>query len=196
MGMNLHLPQRFFLTRNAQRISACLCVALVAASALAALRRTSAGDPDVWERRDYSVVIATITDVQKKGEGYVPYTASLAPIATIAGRLDPSLRSSVAVSFYVSSLTSSIPAPPQEGALVLAAVERVSDPDREKPASFWVDSNVCPFMPDDAGIVTLKDLNDPRIAQTLQRIRDARAGAMPKALREAIERGASTRPTK
>ena len=152
---------------------------------------TSAGNPDTWKKRKLSVIVATIKDVKSAdGDPSQPYRATLTPLATIAGGFDPSASPTLAVRFFAAKSGSAIDEVPKDGATVLVVIERdVTYADEQEP-SVWIDSNKCPFMPGSAGLVTIDGLDDKRVPETLKRIRDARAGAVPKAiLDEAAKQG-------
>jgi len=167
--------------------SAFLCRPLREASSWRAWDDNRCGTASV-DRLSYSVIVAEIRDVRKiPGDGDRPYAATLVPAATIAGDFDASLHPTLSVRFYVSALTSSINRPPQNGTLVLASViigRRHAD---EKEPSDWIDSDLVAFMPGQSGLVALECFADPKVAQTLEKIRAVRG-------RPVGESGATTRP--
>jgi hypothetical protein len=156
---------------------------MILVATLAIAHRSSGGvgtltgrEPRIWNEGNISVIAATVAEVTKgEGEGHQPYRATLVPLATLAGSFDPSLRPALRVRFYVSSLTSSVENAPPNGATVLAVIETSAIHGDETTASDWVRSDVCRFMPDGSALVVLKDLNDPRLGETLKRLQDARA---------------------
>ena len=163
-------------------------VVLCARQAAGGLGTTTGAEPRLWTDYHYSVIVAEIRDVRKiPGDGDRPYAATLVPAATIAGDFDASLHPTLSVRFYVSALTSSINRPPQNGTLVLASVvigRRHAD---EKEPSDWIDSDLVAFMPGQSGLVALECFADPKVAQTLEKIRAVRG-------RPVGESGATTRP--
>jgi hypothetical protein len=151
------------------------------ANSRAGLGTTTGRERKLWTTYRYSVIVAKIRDVREgKGEGYQAHHATLLPVATIAGTLDPSVTPSLDVRFYRSDLTSSIKGElPKDGAIVLAAVIMGRHHADETEPSDWVDSDLVAFMPNRSGLVVIKGLDDPLVAETLQKIQAVRAEEKP-----------------
>jgi hypothetical protein len=175
--MALNTPPKGPWIMNTHQIIAVIVLLLALANvATAGLGTTTGKEPGRWTDDQYNVVVGVITNVQRvRGEGYQPYQATISPRATLGGTLDPSLHSSLPVRFYVSELTSSINRPPPEGATVMAVVQFLpKEAPGQQDAGFIV-SDLCTFMPDRSALVVIKGLDDPRVAETLKKLQDARA---------------------
>lgn len=142
----------------------------------AALGTTTGKDPKQWQAGELNVIVATVRDVHKD-EGDVPnrYQATLIPLATLAGRFDASLQPALPVRFYVGLASSSIADPPPRRATVIAVVAVGLTNGSETKPSNWILSDICTFMPGESALLVIKGLADPRIAETLKKIQDARA---------------------
>ena len=113
------------------------------------------------------------------------HRATLRPIATIAGKFDPSVSEELIVQFYAAQFSGSIgPGTciknvPQKGAIILAVIAPgFIEGDENKPMVFIV-SDACDFMPTSAGLLTISGLGDARVLETLKKIREARARPVP-----------------
>jgi hypothetical protein len=164
---------------------------LFAAVALAALGTSTGRESELWTRGRYSVIVGTLQDVkQMEGAEDRPYVATLKPIGTLAGAFDPSLNSDLRVRFYVGHMVSSIKEPPGGGATVLAVIRTKILHGEETEPSDWIVSDLCTFMPGNAGLVEIEGLGDPRILETLRRLREARAsGTGPAGDQKRVEKG-------
>jgi hypothetical protein len=182
------------MTRIFQVIVYFVILFLVVERGFAGIGTISAANPNTWKERKISVVIASIKDVHEiKATAAHPFAATLTPIATIAGNFDASAQPTLSVRFFASEISSVTQAPP-EGAIVLAVIQQQSLYADEKTRSDWIASDLCPFMPENAGMVVLKDLSDPRIQETLKKIQDARLGAVPEFIRNTTQPQAATKP--
>lgn len=164
-------------------------IIIIASSLFAALGTINGKEKEGWESGTYSIVVATIHDI-KKGEGVGVYKASINPEATLAGVLDPSVNPTIRVSFYVDppttqGVTTYVRNIPPAGATVLAVLEYLPINDQTEERAYRVTPNICTFMPEESGMVIIKGLDDPKVAETLKRIQKARAAAQGKKTNEA-----------
>ena len=134
-----------------------------------------------WTEDRNSVVIAKIEDIEELDAklDHGTHHATIHPIATIAGTLDPSLYSTLDVRFYVSDMTSSIKRSkplPKNGDLVLVVISLAAPPtkDETSPKNGFIISDICTFMPNDSSLVELKGFDDSRVMETLERLRKVR----------------------
>jgi hypothetical protein len=133
-----------------------------------------------WDTGYYNVIIAVIRDVQKDhDENPNRYRALCVPKAALAGSLDPSLYPALPVVFYVGKTVGSIEDLPRDGALVIAVLQLERTPDAKDKASAFIFSDICTFMPGESAMVVIKGLDDPRVAETLKKLQDARANPDP-----------------
>jgi hypothetical protein len=153
----------------------CYCVFLVS-RADAGLGTITGREIKGWREGYYNVVIARIYDVKKDG-GIHPdlYLASIKPQATLAGTFDSSLYPVLPVQFYVADTHSSIKKIPAEGALVIVVLKFLPPDDQDEHAAGFIFSDTCTFMPDQAAIVAIRGLDDPRVSETLNKLQEARA---------------------
>ena len=165
------------MTRHLLRCTLIAC--LVAGQSLGALPTTTGREPGLWTDGNYCVVVGTIHEIRRNtADNRVQ--ASLVPKATLAGSFDPSLHPQVRVDFRTGT-TSSIRHVPAKGATVLAVIRwgmAVEEGSHTRKAN-WIVSDLCTFMPDRSALVVITGLDDPRVAQTLERIREARANPEP-----------------
>lgn len=174
-----------------------IAITALAMPVMAGLGTITGKEWGLWTEDRTSVIAATIRDVRKwEGGDYGQYRATLVPLATLAGSLDPSLNPQLPVQFYVSDLTSSIRLSkplPKDGSTVLAVVQmpKPQNADREKPAGFIV-SDICTFMPDGSALVPIDGLGDAKVAETLKKIQVARANANPSPYGKPITRPSGT----
>jgi hypothetical protein len=152
-------------------------LAIAVRPGLAGLGTTTGKERERWTTDRYNVVVASIRGIEKtKDDGAPPYRATISPLATLAGSLDPSAHPDIPVTFYVSDMTSSIRRSvplPKDGATVLAVVQ-MSKSDGDTVSGFIV-SDICTFMPDESALVEIKGLDDPRVIATLKKLQAARA---------------------
>lgn len=137
-----------------------------------------------------NIIIARVVALSKAKEGSdlanngYRDLATLEPLATLAGLLDPSLRPKVDVGLWISDApgfkTTKLP---PVGAIVLAMIMANDQ---------TIFPETCPVMPDGSGLVVLDGVGDRRVHETLERIRVARAAA--KAQEEADVKRVETQP--
>lgn len=153
-----------------------LIVCLLAAAASfsvcecrAALPTTTGSERNLWDQAGYAVVVARVEEIaelnqEDRLEKHASHTATLVPLATIAGILDPSAHPKLMVTLNVGSFATAVRSAPPRDAWVLAVIE---------PGPM-VAADICTFMPDNAGVVVIDGPADKRVAETLKRIQEAR----------------------
>ena len=138
---------------------------------LAGTSVVSGREPGFWSGPpEHAVVIARVYDEArhvKGAESDRSFEMTIEPLATLAGSFDPSQHAKLKVGFYVG--TSSIPDAPAEGDLIMIVLE----------GGNFIVSDVCQFMPHNLPLVVIDGLSDPRVHDTLKKIRDARAHPLP-----------------
>jgi hypothetical protein len=153
--------------------------AMAAGSARGGLGTTTGKEPSRFTKDGYSVIVGIIRDIKEIKGSPSRYQATLVPEAMLAGNFDPSLHPTLLVSFDVGLGGSSIREPPADGATVLTVVVvNMLNGDDTVPSNFIID-DIFTFMPDQSGLVPIKGLDDPRVAETLKKIQDARAHPDP-----------------
>lgn len=134
----------------------------------------------LWTEDRYSVIVASIHDITRTDDPEPnDHRATLRPLATIAGTLDPRTHPLLPVRLYAVADDSSIKRLPPDGATVLAVVRADMQQGHDQEPSNWVVSDTCTFMPEMAAMVTLRDARDPYVRETLKRIQEARADPDP-----------------
>jgi len=162
------------------RLTFFVLLAMTASRSFGGLGTLTGKEARLWTDGHVSVIIATVADVAKgQGEGYQPHNVRLIPKGTLAGTFDSSLHPSLNVRVYVSDLTSSVNVAPRSGTTVLAVIETDALQGEETRPSNWIRSDICTFMPDKSALVIIKSMDDPRVAETLKRLQDARAHPNP-----------------
>lgn len=140
------------------------------------LGTTTGREPGCWDKAGYSVILAWVGEVRQPDADDVGLCrAVVAPIATLAGAFDASLRPALKVAFHAGVSHSSIPKAPAKGDVVLAVISIPQDRPAGPEDPVLIVSDLCTFMPDEAALVILKNLDDPRVMETLKRIQRARA---------------------
>jgi len=74
---------------------------------------------------------------------------------------------------------SSIAQPPEENAIVLAVVRLIRSKKKGESDTAVIYSHTCTFMPGETSLAVLNGFDDPKIAQTLTKLQDARAHPDP-----------------
>jgi hypothetical protein len=162
-------------TRNALSLLVVLCTLPVRGG----VGTTTGREWGRWTEDQYSVIVAKIREVARTGEDPCMYRAVFEPLATLAGRFDPSAQSAWEVRFYAGADTSNRK-PPQSGATVIAVIQPVPlDDGRNHPQRLFVVSDYCGFIPGESSILEVDGLADPRIAEVVKKIREARARPDP-----------------
>ena len=139
----------------------------------AGITTVTGAEATLWTEERTSLIIARVLSVESRGKS--KFAAALIPIATLAGSLDPTSMAQLDVRFIAGSWGTSIRAAPARDALVMAVVRLDLMQGDEKTPSNWVVSAVCAFMPEKSSLVELRTLDDPRVAETVERVRKARA---------------------
>lgn len=168
---------------NIRRLAYIVCVVITLGSTTFAGIGTITGvESGTWNDDRTVVVVGRLTSI--RGDRQDEYrVAKFGPLLCLAGLFDPTATASLDVRFYIGDQSSSNSYPgPTDDSLVLV-VMRLSVELKEGPTNIIV-SDWCTFMPDRAGLVVLKGLDDPRLRETILRLREARAKA-----------AAATRPT-
>jgi hypothetical protein len=134
----------------------------------------------IWAKGAAYLIVARVTKVLALDgkEDDATHLITLDPIFTVAGEFDPATHPQVEARLYVVPNSDVwVPVAPSKDSILLALIIEGSiggDANRPFP---WVSPDICLFMPDRRGLITLHDLNDKRITETLERIREARAEA-------------------
>ena len=132
---------------------------------------TSGREPRFWDGPPaHAVVLARVYEEAHHVKGADSphyFEMTIEPLATVAGKFDPTEHAKLRVEFFVG--TSSIPEAPAEGDVIMIVLQ----------GGDFIVSDVCQFMPHDLPLVVVDGLNDPRVHDTLKRIREARAHPLP-----------------
>jgi hypothetical protein len=126
----------------------------------------------LWTDDQYSVIVARVVDIKPTNHREDPatYTATLEPIATLAGQLDPSIHRELHAVLHAGvAAVLTIHAPPSKGAIVLAVMIGEDK----------ILSDAATFMPSRIPLVEIDGLDDKRVLETLHRIQEARAHQQP-----------------
>jgi hypothetical protein len=121
---------------------------------------------------DYSIIIARVKDVHKE-VGDKPdstHTLTIEPLATIAGLFDPSKYATIKVALWAAT-ESSVDAAPDRGSLILAVIHPYEVRGERR---ICITASMCTFMPGGSACVTVTGMNDKRILQTLDWVREER----------------------
>jgi hypothetical protein len=161
-----------------------LLVALLsfAGSSLAGIGTITGREAQGWQTGYYNVIVARIGEIRAVQGHAGQYRAVLQPLASIAGRADPSEQPRIEVRFEAGDrgvAVTSISTTPPENSIVLAVVHLNVLYADEAVRSNWIAADFCKFMPGDAGMVVIKGLDDPRVLEPLRKIQDARAHPNP-----------------
>jgi len=153
---------------------------------LAGLGTTTGREWLQWTQSGYCVVVGRLDDARHHDADVAgKYRATFAPLASFAGTFDPGAFPAIPVIFY-GGKNSSIRDVPAHGSMVLAVMQfRLPEGD-EKPSGFIV-SDICTFMPGESSLVRIDGLNDPRVLDTVKKLRDARAHPDPDPYRAATQ---------
>ena len=126
--------------------------------------KTLQGNEDyAWKDGAYSLIIAEVKEIsgvsgdKKMGT----HKATLNPVATLAGTLDPGATFSLDVRLYCGVGSTSIPSAPLKGATVIAVLRGID----------YVASDDCAFMPDRSALVTIDGFADKRVMETIRKLR-------------------------
>jgi hypothetical protein len=175
----IHPSMRGFgmlINRRSVRVAFLVAMAamLNASDCCAALQGTTGSERKLWEEGEYAVVVARVEQIVELSreellKNHATHSAVLAPMATIAGRLDPSVHRELSVNLNIGPHVSSVSHAPPHGACVLAVIAQES----------IVVADICTFMPDNSALVVIDGPGDKRVAETLKRIQEARAHPDP-----------------
>jgi len=165
---------------------------LFCAPAIAGHAIRDGSEGELFGKDRYSVIVARVAHVwvAKSTDPVDPRDRDmieLAPLATLAGTFDPSVNPTATFGYFSNDISSSIKAPPKEGAIILTVVrDQILIHEDPTPRNVIV-SDTCTFMPGGSALLTIKSLDDPAVSQTLERLQKARAIAKRK---EALENAA------
>jgi len=125
-------------------------------------------EPGLFTVDRYSVIVARIIEVKpvdQKEPNPRQFEAVLEPLALIAGTFDPSESAKIREQFTAGeAATLAIHEMPPKGAVVLVVI-----------TGDYILSSAATFMPGGVPLVVVKGIGDERVAETLSRIREARA---------------------
>ena len=124
---------------------------------------------DYWEHR--CVIVARVSRCTPDSSGGL-FTADLQPIATLAGRLDPSLRATLSAKLSIGRLVSAIPSTPSSSH-VIAVISGVGSDE----ATLAISPAMLTFMPAGLrrGLIEITGLDDPAVTRVLAAVRELRA---------------------
>ncbi len=148
-----------------------LLLALYAGASLAAIRTITGVEEDIWTV--LSVVYADISSVANAGPAKVDFTLQVR--ATLSGSYDAAAKPVLQAELRYGFLTSAIPQPPAAKTRVVVVLRRFPDGRYSVPSDFMT------FMPNRAAIVTVAGFDDPKVAETISRLRELRSGKAEKA---------------
>lgn len=133
-----------------------------------------------WESGYYNVIVGEVHNVRHEpGEPAERHLVDLVPLATLGGTFDCSLYPKLPVIVYFGGMMNSIAEAPRDGATVIVVMQFLpGDEHHPKPGGF-IFSDICTFMPDKCALAVIKGLDDPRVAEALKRLQDARANPKP-----------------
>lgn len=156
---------------------------VAAASTFAGTEVVSGAEPGLWTADRFNLVIGVVRDVKKFKDPQSPsddrYSATLTLKASLAGQLDPSLVATLDVMFYAEHYGSSIKTVPTEGTVVMALVRLRPSTTEDAGPKDLISSAFASFMPGESSLVAIKGLDDPRVDETLKKVRNARAHPDP-----------------
>jgi hypothetical protein len=141
----------------------------------AGIGTTTGGERGLWTEGRYAVIVARVTRVVEMNvhEDRGTHTVTLAPLATLAGSIDPTAAESVSATLYAGDTGTKIRVAPSAGELVMAVVQVSKD-----AANRWfIVSDICTFMPNRSALEVIDGLGDRRVTETANRLREARARA-------------------
>lgn len=140
-------------------------------------------DEAEWTGGKAAVVLALVQETGPSASG-VEHQATFVPRATLAGSFDCSQHPRLRMRFFASETGgTSIKRAPAEGDLVLVVIGTGAGDD-----GYQVYSEYCAFMPGGEAMLTVRGIDDPRVAETLRKVQELRAQLK----REA---GATTKPS-
>jgi hypothetical protein len=137
-------------------------------------------------------MVGDVTFVPESRQRDIPnYAIALKPIAVLAGVLDPGgVSTPLKAHAHIGSYGTNNREPPRKDAMAIIVLQIVT-PDspgdggepQKKPApsdSYFIVSDICTFMPDPRGsICEVTGLNDRRVIETIEKLRDARRKSVP-----------------
>ena len=125
-------------------------------------------EPGLFTIDRFSVVVARVIEIKAvdpNDRHPTEFEVILEPLALVAGTLDPSENARIREQFTAGNAVNlSIRKPPPKDAIVLAMLK-----------GDYIVSSAATFMPDGVPLVVINGIGDKRVAETLSRIREARA---------------------
>lgn len=148
--------------------------------AFAGLGTVTGREWESWSNGHLSVIVARVHDIVEldKNRNAGTHQATLEPLLTLLGPFNTANTPTLQVRFFWG-IASSIREIPIPGQLILAVVTTDVVNGDEKVRSNFILSDICTFMPNRSSLVVLDGLNDPRLMETIERIRVARAHPDP-----------------
>jgi hypothetical protein len=149
----------------------CYCLPALGATAVVA-------DVTSWD--DYRIVYGEILSSTDLGDDTA--NIRLRVVATLAGRLDAPAEPIVACKIYYGGASETcVQKPPPAGSRCIATI---SDPvasagDGSARRKQAVDCAITPFMPKSQYLVVVSGLDDPKVAETIRRLRELRSPLWP-----------------
>ena len=98
--------------------------------------------------------------------------ADLIPLATLAGSFDSSSEIDVTARLWVGGVGSAIRNDPPVNAIVIAVI-------RQDYLGYQISPEICLFMPEQKGLVVIEGFGDPKVLQTIEKIRAVRHKGHP-----------------
>jgi hypothetical protein len=129
---------------------------------------------EYWDAKHYSVIVAEVSAVERMPDS--SWRATLRPTSTIAGRFDTSEHADLSISSFGHSLESRFVIP-KAGDTVLAIIIL----SKAAGKGWVVPFTYATFMPGAAPLCVIKGPGDPRVAETLKKIQEARVRGRTKA---------------
>jgi hypothetical protein len=157
-------------------------IACLASPGVAATPTITAGDEKLWDHGGAYLIVALVKEVAPvvvEPNEAATHILTLQPVCTLAGEFDPSKNPEIRARAWIDEKHvkyghSSMVAIPAKGTPVLVLIVQGNIGDDGRRPFPWVASAICTFMPEKYGLVAVKDLNDARITETLERIRRGR----------------------
>lgn len=158
----------------------CLIALISSGACFAGLGIITGDEWGVWEKDGLAVVVAAFKEVTEIKVNADPdnwsdgtHRCVIVPQATLAGTFDASLHPELDVPIWVLATGSTIHEPPIPGTQAIIVIIPYLD-------GYAIEAKICTFMPGDhAAVAMVKGLDDPRVAATLERIREARKHRKP-----------------
>ncbi|HET6250476.1 MAG TPA: hypothetical protein VFE47_22500 [Tepidisphaeraceae bacterium] len=149
--------------------------------AFCATRTITARGEKLWDRGGEYLIVAVVEDVVPLNgpNENATHLLTFQPICTLAGEFDPVKEPEIKARAWIDEKhekygRSSMDKIPAKGEMVLVLITPVGIGLDVKGSVLWVADEICTFMPDEYGLVPVKDLSDKRIMETVERVRRGR----------------------